>query len=301
MLCLTNCVPDYGGLWKYVSWAEKTNKDKKPGFEDKERYKFFATTSKDKNEKVAMAAQKRYEDYIDAVVKHCNDKNYTDLIHSWDICNEPRNLKLGRTQGDTEAIYRWVNASALQIKGLDSTHPVTVGTEGFFGPPGPGKKDFGNYNPSGNSSWSEGANWLKEAEAAIDFCCIHPYWDQWKKFEQEPKDWLTGNIAWIDGHIKASNGKPLVLQEFNMPASKKVGDVEIPLDPMVVKEMRLEYYKKVTERLKPRGGLTGAMLWQVCYEGYPGDRYQIDPSNYEDYEDALRSMCEAVKRQPATT
>ena len=57
---------------------------------------------------------------------------------------------------------------------------------------------------------------------------------------------------------------------------------------------------QVTERLR-EGKLTGAMLWQVCYEGYPGDKYQIDPSNYEDYKDALNSMCKAVQLPPATT
>ena len=51
-----------------------------------------------------------------------------------------------------------------------------------------GKEDFARYNPFG-SSWSDGANWLKEAEAGIDFCCIHPYWDQWHP-EKTPEEWL---------------------------------------------------------------------------------------------------------------
>jgi hypothetical protein len=50
------------------------------------------------------------------------------------------------------------------------------------------RADFIDCNPYGN--WSEGANWLKEAEAGIDFCCIHPYWDQWTGFKDTPEKWL---------------------------------------------------------------------------------------------------------------
>lgn len=52
-------------------------------------------------------------------------------IHSWDICNEPRN-KAVAAQGDE--IYKWVNHIAGVIKGIDPNHMVTIGSEGYFGP-----------------------------------------------------------------------------------------------------------------------------------------------------------------------
>jgi hypothetical protein len=70
------------------------------------------------------------------IVTDFRDKNYMDLIHSWDICNEPRNIKMDGSQGDTEAISKWVQDSVQAIRGVDEAHPITVGTEGFFNMPG---------------------------------------------------------------------------------------------------------------------------------------------------------------------
>lgn len=56
-------------------------------------------------------------------------------IHSWDICNEPRNRL---PDAPSNAIAEWVHDAAGFVKMLDSTHPVTVGSEGFFGPAPPG-------------------------------------------------------------------------------------------------------------------------------------------------------------------
>lgn len=63
---------------------------------------------------------------------------YHSCIHSWDICNEPRNRTETRpprsvapNNGD---IASWVHEAAGHVKSLDNKHPVTVGSEGFFGP-----------------------------------------------------------------------------------------------------------------------------------------------------------------------
>lgn len=57
-------------------------------------------------------------------------------IHSWDICNEPRN-RLPNAPSDV--IAGWVHEAAGWVKSLDTRHPVTVGSEGFFGPSPPGE------------------------------------------------------------------------------------------------------------------------------------------------------------------
>lgn len=51
---------------------------------------------------------------------------------------------------------------------------------------------------------------------------------------------------------------------------------------------------QIAERLRSRE-LAGAMIWQVCYSGYPGDEYVLTPENYKDYARELDEMLEAVK------
>jgi hypothetical protein len=79
-------------------------------------------------------------------------------IHSWDICNEPRN-RLPNAPSD--AIAGWVHEAAGFVKSLDAKHPVTVGSEGFFGPSPPGEQQAeptawsacGARQLEGNSTW----------------------------------------------------------------------------------------------------------------------------------------------------
>jgi hypothetical protein len=70
-----------------------------------------------------------------------------------------------------------------------------------------------------------------------------------------PASRSRGNIKWIDDHITASRetDKPLVLQEFNMPAKRPNGN-EGPLDSNKVKELRLKYFKEVGVNYLSRGG-----------------------------------------------
>jgi len=282
MLCLTNCVPSYGGLWKYVSWAneEGDTKDVKPTFDDKERYKFYSS----------QKARKYYKNYVKEVVKHCISMPYGkdagDIIHSWDICNEPRNYTVNAPTDAPIAgsIAYWVNEAVQAIREEDIKHPITVGTEGWY------KEE------------NSGADWVAEARTHIDFCCIHPYWDNWapqatpvtrnanpkswgkdidgKDITTLPDYWLDRNKRWIKSHIDEakSAGKPLVLQEFNMPDhfpdnTKEVKD-ETPIDSNQVRSLRKKYYDHVTQLLKD-GELAGAMVWMVAAKGYYNDRYTI--------------------------
>ena len=61
------------------------------------------------------------------MVQYYKDSKYSDLIHSWDICNEPR-----FRNGDASKTAAWVHGVAGLVKGIDKNHPVTVGSEGFF-------------------------------------------------------------------------------------------------------------------------------------------------------------------------
>jgi endo-1,4-beta-mannosidase len=77
-----------------------------------------------------------------------------DAIHSWDLCNEPRNKLQGASGNE---IGDWVRQMAAVVKSIDPNHPVTVGTEGFFGPKPqglPSGKDVYNSGSAWNSQWS---------------------------------------------------------------------------------------------------------------------------------------------------
>jgi endo-1,4-beta-mannosidase len=64
---------------------------------------------------------------------HCGACRKRTCIHSWDICNEPRNKK---TPNDNRAVGDWVHKVAEKIKETDHKSLVTIGSEGFFGPKG---------------------------------------------------------------------------------------------------------------------------------------------------------------------
>lgn len=70
--------------------------------------------------------------------------SHGDVIHSWDICNEPRNK--GNSDKASQKTVEFIHDTAKLIKQLDPTHYVTVGSEGFFGKPG-------------SSDWSDNGEW----------------------------------------------------------------------------------------------------------------------------------------------
>jgi len=299
MLCLTNCPPNYGGLWQYVRWANNNSDRTEPKFDDSERYGFYTSTP----------AKAYYRAYISQVINHCREKGYDDLIHSWDICNEPRNKP--QVSGNTAAIAEWVGETASWLRGhANPNHLITVGSEGFFNPV-PGRANADHFTSSNPYGGGEGANWLLEADTDIDMVCIHPYWDQWcKEWQNDPKKggkagapeaWLSGNISWIEKHIEAKN-KPLVLQEFNMPDSypsltdQKPADEE-RIDAATVRDLRRQYFDYVTKKLDS-GALTGAMVWMVGLYPYGNDRYTIylNSDKHKEEVDQLRAMCQVVKK-----
>lgn len=265
MMTLTNCLADYGGMQQYVRWAKGEPGPGPNNFDFNERFEFYSNS----------VAQQYYKNYVAAIVNRYKDRA---CIHSWDICNEPRNRLPG---GSNTAIAEWVHDAAGFIKALDSKHPVTVGSEGFFGPAPPARVDWQGNNPY---PYNEGCNWLLEAQSPnLDFVCIHSYADQWRRGDT-PQQWLEFNKHWLDCHIEACKahlgGKPLVLQEYNMPAGPQ----------------RLEYYSYIKQALKTGGPLVGAMCWMMAAEGYHQDGYTLYPSSPETQ--ALTDMCREINNPP---
>jgi len=284
MMTLTNGLSDYGGMQQYVRWAKGERGPGSKDFQDMERFEFYDNTT------VGSNARQYYKNYVAQIVNRYKNRN---CLHSWCICNEPRNRV---PNARNTAIAEWVHEAAGFVKKLDSKHPVTVGSEGFFGPASPGGF-FGQASPAtpdwqGKNpySYNEGCNWILESQSPnLDFVCIHSYGNQWRK-EDTPQQWLDFNKRWLADHIEASKtylgGKPLVLQEYNMPVAQKDDIRPSPLD------LRLEYHDYVKQALKSNGPLIGAMCWMMAAEGYNQDGYTLYPSSPE--MPTLKEMCREI-------
>ncbi|WIA09185.1 hypothetical protein OEZ85_008596 [Tetradesmus obliquus] len=263
MLTLTNCLADYGGMQQYVRWAKGEAGPGPNDFGFNERFEFYTNGR----------AQDIYKEYVAAIINRYKGRA---CIHSWDICNEPRNRL---PNAPSNAIAGWVHEAAGWVKSLDTRHPVTVGSEGFFGPSPPAPVDWQAKNPYG---YNEGCNWILESESPnIDFACIHSYADQWRRGDTT-QQWLDFNKQWLDCHLEACSkhlgNKPLVLQEYNMPQCPQ----------------RTQYYDYVRQTLAAENLLVGALCWMTAAEGYYNDGYTLYASSPE--MQPLTSMCAQINR-----
>ena len=139
-------------------------------------------------------AQAQYRLYIKQVVsRYANASS----IFAWELANE------ARCQGcDTSIIHNWAASTSAYIKGLDATHLVTLGDEGF--------------GLTGDTSYpyqtSEGVDFEKNlAIATLDFGTYHLYPSSWGVSSQA--DFATD---WIANHAVACKraGKPCLLEEY---------------------------------------------------------------------------------------
>ena len=81
-------------------------------------------------------ARSYYIRFVTNMVSHYKSSPYSGLIHSWDICNEPRmrdndgNMK--QAKDNAVKVAKWLHEVAAKVKSLDPKTPVTCGAEGFF-------------------------------------------------------------------------------------------------------------------------------------------------------------------------
>lgn len=143
--------------------------------------------------------QTQYKAYISAVVSRYKSSS---AIFAWELANEPRCNGCAAS-----VITNWATTISAYIKGLDSTHMVTLGDEGFM-------------NGGGDSSYpyttGEGVDFQANLKVPnLDFGVFHLYPDSWGV----SNDW--GN-AWITNHGKAcvAAGKPCILEEYGTTSNK---------------------------------------------------------------------------------
>jgi len=71
----------------------------------------------------------------------------------------------------------WIEEMSKYVKSIDKNHLVTIGLEGFYGPPSPPEKL--SVNP-GEWFSTLGTDFIRNSKiSAIDFTSVHIYPDQW--------------------------------------------------------------------------------------------------------------------------
>lgn len=74
-------------------------------------------------------------------------------------------------------MQRWIEEMSAYVKSIDKKHLLTVGSEGFYGPTSPKRKE--TVNP-GEWHDSYGVDFIRNFNVSdIDFGSIHLYPDKW--------------------------------------------------------------------------------------------------------------------------
>ncbi len=229
ILTLTNYHADYGGLPEYQRWLNL--QDPLDVYRD-------------------PLARITYRSYTQQIITRRNTLTgvaYSDdpAILAWEIANEPR------APGDPnncDLLTQWMSEMSAHIRTLSPNQLIAAGDEGFF--------NRGLFS----------RDWLYNGSCGVDSPAImsipqidlgtfHLYPTQWSKGDKAEQFGVT----WIQQHLDAakSAGKPVLLEEFGMPASS-------------ARESVYAAWVKVIEEQKCAGDL----VWMIGLPG-KGDEYLL--------------------------
>lgn len=197
ILILTNNWKHYGGIPKYIEWA---NRRLKPLIN-------FTHNDFFKNDSI----KSWYKNYLYMLLNRINTYTlikYKDdpTIFSWELINEPRS-----TDKSGLLIYNWLKEMSFYVRSLDSNHLIGTGEEGMDISPNfyPSYEYFYN-NRKDLFDGTYGISFqLNTSIENIDYASIHLYPEAWGFSED-------AGINWIRDHIRISKiyNKPLLLGEF---------------------------------------------------------------------------------------
>lgn len=204
-----------------------------------------------------------YQNHIKQIITRTNTitgVKYSEdpAIFAWDLINEPRSTQGSAClQACSQAISTWGINQAAFVRTLDANHPITVGTEGFWGVGSPYKQ----YNPSYStgSLWSSttGQDFDTQFLSANLFASYHYWPDLWGDVSTT---FETNWIAQHDADAKAL-GKALVLSEFG----KQYNNTISPTDAART-AARQEIYDQIFKVYGPAystdNTLQGVMFWR---------------------------------------
>lgn len=181
-------------------------------------------------------------------------------IFAWDLINEPRSTQGSAClQACSQAISTWGINQAAYVRTLDPNHPITIGTEGFWGVGSPYKQ----YNPSYStgSLWSSttGQDFDTQFLSANLFASYHYWPDLWGDVSTTfENNWIAQHDA--DGKAL---GKALVLSEFG----KQYNSTTSPNDA-ARSAARQTIYDQIFKAYGPAystdNTLQGVMFWRFA-------------------------------------
>jgi len=242
-------------------------------------------------------AHELFNDYVRFILTRTNrytGKRYCDdpAIMSWQIGNEPRAF----SREALKPFEQWLSQASALIKGIDSNHLVSIGSEGAWGCEG----DYGVWQRI-------------SADKNVDYCNIHlwPYNWGWAKpdslLEHLPRA-CNNTKEYIDRHLEICEriGKPLVMEEFGYPRD---GFKFSPDTPTRGRDGYYQYvFQLVADNAISGGKFAGCNFWG--WGGYAkprheqwqvGDDYCGDPAQEAQGLNSVfatdRSTLEVVQKQ----
>lgn len=264
VLYLNNAWEWSGGYGAYLEWAG-AGKAPVPVVDGWDKYQTYISQFVHND----SAKQLAYN-HIRNIVGRTNSitgKPYKDspAIMTWEIANEPR--AFGEDSLSKARLEDYILTSARIIKEIDPNHLVSTGSEGLYGC----ERDL--------DLWER----IHQAPE-IDYAILHlwPYNWQWvdsaTTVSGVDSAWMKSK-EYIEKHINASKGKPIVLEEFGYPRDFMS---YAPGSPTVGRDKFFEY---VLDMIFKDGKINGCNIWGWGGTAVPrhdtwqpGDPYTGDPA-----------------------
>ncbi len=272
VICLSNFWPWSGGFAQYLQWAGSIDTIPYPmdtlSKQDWDLYQQVTATFYSDS-----VAKKKYFNRISKIINRKNSitnvlyKN-DPTIMSWQLCNEPRGMK------NVTDYLKWIDESAKFIKQLDSSHLVSVGSEGLTTTP--------DYN---------GLPFIETHQSKfIDYTTAHLWVQNWNLYN--PKNHsktydsaIKKATHYIEQHIELAVklNKPFVLEEFGI--SRNEGSFDITASTKVRDDYFNHIFNIIYQNIKNKRA-SGTNFWAWSGEGRPkkysgwwknGDDFTGDP------------------------
>ncbi|KAK3161921.1 hypothetical protein QOZ80_1BG0083120 [Eleusine coracana subsp. coracana] len=246
ILSMANNLEAYGGKTQYVKWAWEEGVGLSASNDS-----FFSDP----------AIRDYFKVYIKTLLtrkNHLTGVEYRDdpTIMAWELMNEPRCT----TDPSGDTLQRWIEEMAAYVKSIDKKHLLTVGSEGFYGPTSPKRKE--TVNP-GEWHDSYGVDFIRNFNVSdIDFGSIHIYPDKWLQLQHAKLDEKLKFVRqWITAHVEDGEkelDKPVLTTEFGLSHTTEGFD----------HSHRDLFYRAVFdivyESAKQGGAGGGAFVWQLA-------------------------------------
>ena len=262
--------PDYGGIPAYMAAFSLSSKA--------EWY-------------TSLAAQTQYRAYVQFLVDRYKA---SPAVFAWELANEPRCAGCS-----TDVIYNWARDTSAFIKGLDASHMVALGDEGF-GVGGGSGYPYSDY---------EGVDFERNLGiATLDFGTVHLYPSSCEFFAAGLRACFNSRVRrtdgvcvcaggisdaegndWIEAHAAAclAAGKPCLLEECK---PRSTSDVSFGAGTDFVDGTEADKCTVMTqwqETAEMAAGMGGDAFWQYVSLGlrvgaFVNEWVQGDASSWHD-------------------